>query len=65
MTDTHLRILTTVARHSQRRLDDHDAAEGKTTAGSVERRDDLQRQATRARARVAAAQARRRYIPTT
>jgi hypothetical protein len=31
VTDTHLRILTTVARHSQRPLDDYVAAAPSTT----------------------------------
>jgi hypothetical protein len=65
MTDTHLHILAVVARHSQRRLDEHDAAEGAPRPGSADRRQDLKTRATRTRARVAAAQARRRHPPTT
>jgi hypothetical protein len=63
MTDTHLRILESMARHDQRRLDEHDATESPPAAGSAERRQDLETQATRTRARVAAAQARRRHPP--
>jgi hypothetical protein len=65
MTDTHLRILRMAARHSQRRLDEHDAAEGSATAASAEQRQALKTRATRTEARVAAAQARRRHAPTT
>jgi hypothetical protein len=60
VTDRHVRILAIVARHGQRRLDDHDAAEGAPTAASSERRQDLKTRAKRTRARVAAARARRR-----
>jgi hypothetical protein len=63
MTDSHLRILEMAARDSQRRLDEHDAAEGAAAAGSAERRHDLKTRATRTRARVAAALARRRHAP--
>lgn len=64
MTDRHLRILATAARHSQRRLEEHDASETPATAGSGERRRDLRTRATRSKAQLAAAQARRRYGPT-
>lgn len=61
MTDRHLRILAMAARHSQRRLDEHDDADaGAPSAGSTERRKDLKTRAARSRARVAAARARRR-----
>jgi hypothetical protein len=63
LTDSHLRILEKAARNSQRRLDEHDAAEGAATAGSAERRRDLKTRATRTRAGVAAAIARRRHTP--
>jgi hypothetical protein len=65
MTDTHLRILEIVARHNQRRLDEHDATEGAPVAESGERRQYLKTRAARTRARLAAAQARRRYLPKT
>jgi hypothetical protein len=61
MTDRHLRILRMVARHNQRRLTEHDVAEG--AAGRAERRQRLETTATRTRARAAAAQARRRHVP--
>ena len=64
MTDIHLRILGVMARDNQRRLTEHDAAEVAPAAGTAERRQDLQTTATRTRARVAAAQARRRNPPT-
>jgi hypothetical protein len=64
MTDRHLRILQMVARHNQRRLDQHDTAEGPPAAGSAERRHDLKATAKRSRAQVAAAQLRRRRPPT-
>jgi hypothetical protein len=59
MTDNHLRILETLARSSQRRLDQHDATDPAPTPGSAVRRHDLKTQAKRTRARVAAARARR------
>ncbi|HET6870224.1 MAG TPA: hypothetical protein VFH80_30210 [Solirubrobacteraceae bacterium] len=61
MTDTHLRILESMARHNQRRLDEHDAAEA--APGSAARRHDLKTTAARSRAQVAAARARRRRRP--
>jgi hypothetical protein len=63
LTDSHLRILEMAARNSQRRLDEHDAAEGVATAGFAERRHHLKTRATRTRARVAAALERRRHAP--
>jgi hypothetical protein len=60
LTDRHVRILARVARHHQRRLDEHDLADDTPSAASQKRRDDLETTATRARANVAAAQARRR-----
>jgi hypothetical protein len=60
MSDRHIHILAAVARHTQRRLDDHDAVEGTPNAASTERRQHLNTRATRARARVVVAQARRR-----
>jgi hypothetical protein len=55
-----MKILAMVARQSQRRLDDHDAAGGTPDSASAGLRRDLKTRATRTRARVAAAQARRR-----
>jgi hypothetical protein len=63
MSDLHLRILAMAARVSQRRLSEHDAAERPPSAASAKRRQDLESGATRTRARVAAAQARRRGSP--
>jgi hypothetical protein len=63
VTDTHIRILAMAARHSQRQLDDHDAVKGTPSAGSAERRQDLEERARRTRARVVAARARRRQAP--
>jgi hypothetical protein len=62
MTDRHIRILRMVARHNQRRLEDHDAALDTPSAASRKRRQDLKSRASRTRARVAAAQARRRKV---
>lgn len=61
MTDVHIRILSLVARSTQRDLDDHDATDRAADAASALRRQDLARTATRTRARVTEAQARRRY----
>jgi hypothetical protein len=60
VTDAHIKILAMVARQSQRRLDDHDADRGTPDPASVGRRDDLKTRATRTRARVTDARARRR-----
>jgi hypothetical protein len=60
MTDDHLRILETLARRSQRRLDQHDAVDAAPAAGSASRRRELQARVKRTNARVAAARARRR-----
>lgn len=57
MTDGHRRALETLARHSQRRLEQQDAA---PAAVSGPRGHELQARAARTRARVAAARARRR-----
>jgi hypothetical protein len=59
MTDRHMRVLRVVARHRQRKLDDHDAAEAVADVTSTSRRRDLAKVAARTRARVAAANARR------
>ena len=64
MSDPHIRILRQVARHRQRDLDDHDDADHLGDPASTARRQDLAQTATRTRARVAAAQARRRYHKT-
>ena len=60
MTDRHMRILRVVARQTQRKLDDHDAADAIPDAGSTARRRDLEQTTARTRAHVAAAEARRR-----
>jgi hypothetical protein len=60
VTDAHIKILAMVARKSQRRLDDHDAARGTPDPAYAGQRHDLKTRAKRTRARVAAAQARRR-----
>jgi hypothetical protein len=61
VSDLHLHILSLVADRNQRNLNDHDAADQPTDPGSTARRHDLEQAATRTRARVAAAQTRRRY----
>ncbi len=55
-----MRILRLVARRAQRELNEHDAGDHAGDRASTARRQDLARIATRARARVAIAQARRR-----
>ncbi|MEA2251432.1 MAG: hypothetical protein QOC78_2884 [Solirubrobacteraceae bacterium] len=61
MSDRHVRILRVMARHRQRRLDEHDATPTPDPdAGSAARRDDLQRTAAVTRARVVAAEVRKR-----
>jgi hypothetical protein len=59
MSDRHIRILRVVARHRQRKLDDHDAAANIPAATSASRRRELALVAKRTRARLAAAEARR------
>jgi hypothetical protein len=63
VSDLHLRILRLVAHRNQRELDDYDAVAHAGGPASSARRQDLARTAARTRARVAAAQARRRYRP--
>jgi hypothetical protein len=65
VSDLHLHILNLVAHRNQRELNHHDAVNHVGDAASAARRQDLERTATRTRARVAAAQARRRYHPPT
>ena len=60
MSDRHMRVLRVVARHRQRELDLHEAADALPEAGSAARLQDLVQTAARTRARVAAAEARRR-----
>jgi hypothetical protein len=60
MTDGHLELLTMAARHSERQLRDHDAGYNGPTADAAARRVVLKERATRMRARVQAAHARRR-----
>ena len=62
MTDRHIRVLRVIARHRQHQLDNHVAANGVPDATSAERRQDLERVAARTRARLNAAQARRRQM---
>jgi len=59
MSDRHLRILRLVANARQRALDDHDAADHTEQSVAVVRRRHLKRVATRTKARVTEAQARR------
>jgi hypothetical protein len=59
MSDPHLSILRHVARRLQRSLDQHDALDHAAEAGLARRRQQLQRVANRARARLAQAEARR------
>lgn len=61
MTDVHLRILRLLATQRQRELDDHDGADHTGDGGSAGRRRELEQAAGQTRARVAAAEARRRY----
>jgi len=62
MTDRHIRVLRVVARHRQRQLDDHSAADDRRDTVSPARRRDLEQIAARTRAHLAAAQARRRQL---
>jgi len=59
--DAHIRILRQVAHHSQRELDQHDAAQLDGDTASNARRKDLVRSARRTQARVADAETRRPY----
>jgi hypothetical protein len=59
MSDSHINILRQVARRLQRTLDQHDAHDRAAEPGSARRRQQLERVANRARARVAEAEARR------
>ncbi|HEY6762308.1 MAG TPA: hypothetical protein VI318_22605 [Baekduia sp.] len=65
MPDSHLSLLRAVARHRQRRVEHLDDAvlTGTPTKPSAGRRIELKHAAARARAQVAAAQARRRQPP--
>jgi diguanylate cyclase (GGDEF)-like protein len=63
MSDPHLRILRLVANNMQRELGDHDAVDHAGDTASTGRRQHLEQMATRTRARVAAAEARRRFAP--
>lgn len=58
MTDSHIRILRLIAHERQRELRNHDAVDH-SDAISANRRQNLERAATRARARAANAQTRR------
>ena len=59
MTDSHVRILRLIAHRRQRELRNYDAVDH-SDATPTNRRQDLERAATRTRARVADAQTRRR-----
>jgi hypothetical protein len=59
MTDRHLRILRFAALKRQWELHDHDAADHADETVSADRRRQLKRMATRARARFTDAEARR------
>jgi hypothetical protein len=63
MSDRHLRILSRVARITQRKLDAHDAVRDDPGTVSTAVRDGLTENASRTRAAVAAAHARRRHVP--
>jgi hypothetical protein len=65
VSDRHTRVLRVLARHRQRRLDESDASHPSPagTGASDVRRADLERLAKRAKARVVAADARRRHAP--
>jgi uncharacterized phage protein gp47/JayE len=67
MSDSHINILRQVARRLQRSLDQHDALARAAEPGTARRRQQLERVANRATARVAAAEARRlsRHNPRT
>jgi hypothetical protein len=60
MSDRHTRILRVVARQRQRALDVHDADRSATDPASTARRQVLAKTAARARARLVAAEAKRR-----
>ena len=64
VTDSHIRILRLIAHQRQRELRNHDAADHNGDAISTDRRQNLERAATRTRARVADAQTRRRQTRT-
>jgi hypothetical protein len=64
MTDLHIRVLRDVARQAQRRLDAHDTVEHAGSAASLNHlREHLDDTASRTRARLTAAEARRRGHP--
>jgi hypothetical protein len=62
MTDRHIHVLRVVARHRQRQLAEHSAADDRPDTTSPERRRELEQMAARTRAQLAAAQARRRQL---
>lgn len=62
MSDSHIRILLAVAHSRQQQLDDYDDSHPRPhNPGSAARRRDLAKTAARTRARLAAAEARRRH----
>jgi hypothetical protein len=62
VTDPHIRILRLMAQQRQRELRSYDADDHNGDVASPDHRQHLQRAATRTRARVADAQARRRQL---
>lgn len=60
MTEKHLRVLRDIVRHRVRTLADHRARPGESSAQAGSRRQDLERLSARARARLVAAEVRRR-----
>jgi hypothetical protein len=64
VTDSHIRILRLMAHQRRRELRNHDAIDQDGHAISTDRRQHLERAATRTSARVADAQARRQHRPT-
>ena len=63
MSDSHLRILRMLAKHRQRQLADHDAAEYTGDTAPAGCRRELEQAAARTKANVAAAEARRHHRP--
>jgi hypothetical protein len=62
MSDKHLRVLRDVVRHRVGLLEKHRQRPGESSAQSGSRRNDLERLSARARARLAAAEIRRRVV---
>jgi hypothetical protein len=62
MSDKHLRVLRDIVRHRVGLVEKHRPRPGESTAQSGSRREDLVRLSARARARLAAAEVRRRAV---